>query len=176
MTNFSPLYISFPRRKGLFRMPLTGAGVRFLLSFCVPLVLSVIGGLGTWLIVTEFRWSNFYLGTDYALAGISAGLLNFLDMLDAKELSEVTWKILWTVGYLAITLGIYMLLLCMHQNIEKRQSIADEEHVRKKDAALKAGNPAPERPDVGKKLGMLGNIVGLGPSFLFAWLKLKGSL
>jgi hypothetical protein len=155
---------------------LTGAGVRFLLSFAVPLVLSLIGGLGTWLIVTEFRWSNFYLGTDYALAGISAGLLNFLDMLDAKEVSEVTAKILWTVGYLAITLGIYMVVLVIHQNIEKRQRTADEEHVRKKDAAARIGHPTPARPDVGKWMGMLGNFVGLGPSFLFAWLKLKGSL
>jgi len=47
-------------------------------------------------------------------------------MLDAKEITQVFWKILWTVAYLAIIFGIYMLVLCMHQNIEKRRlSLSD---------------------------------------------------
>ena len=131
--------------------------MRLLVSLAVPFLLLIIGGLGRHLIVSEFRWSNFYLGPDFALAGISAGLLNFLEMLDAKEITQVFWKILWTVAYLAIIFGIYMLVLCMHQNIEKRR--LNREHKR-----------------TGLGMGFMANFVGLIPSFLFAWLKLKGSL
>jgi type IV secretory pathway VirB3-like protein len=124
--------------------------------------------------VSEFRWSNFFLGTDFALAGVSAGLLNFVDMLEAKDITEVVWKIVWTVGYLAITLGIYMMVLCMHQNIEKRQAVADEKHWTAKASGGAAATS--KRIFVGTRMGMLANFIGLGPSFLFTYWKLKGTL
>jgi hypothetical protein len=138
--------------------------VRILLSLAVPFVLLVIGGLGKHLIVSEFRWSNFYLGPDFALAGISAGLLNFLGMLDAKEMKDVFWKVIWTVGYLVITFGIYMLVLCIHQNIEKRHPGGE------------AKTRSTQRGSDRIRMGFLANFIGLMPSFLFAWLKLNGSL
>lgn len=146
-------------------MNITTASERFLLSLAVPFVLLVIGGLGKHLVASEFRWSNFYLGQDFALSGISLGLLNFLEMLDAKEIKEVGGAVLWTVGYLTITIGIYMLVLILHQNIEKRQSNRE-------------GKPTAERKQMGAGIGMgfLANFFGLIPSFLFAWLKLKGWL
>lgn len=138
-------------------MNIGATGVRFLLSLAVPVALLVIGGLGRTLIISELRWSNFYLGTDFALAGIAAGLLNFL------EVTDVSPKIYWTVGYVVITIGIYMVVLCMHQNIEKRQLNAQSEAARRRQRA-------------GTGMGFLANFIGLAPSFLFAWFKLKGSL
>lgn len=130
----------------------------FLTSLLVSSFLLLIGSLGKTLIAMEFRWSNFYLGPEFSLAAISAGLLNFLDMLNAKEVGEVFWRVISTIAYLAVTFGIYMLVLCMHQNIEKRQT-------------------SPQRRGSAVKwMGLLANFTGLLPNFAFAWLKLKGQL
>jgi hypothetical protein len=77
-------------------------------------------------------------------------------MLNAKDIREVFWKVISTIVFLAVTFGIYMLVLCMHQNIEKRHT-----------------NP---HGRVGRLMGFLANFVGLVPNFAFVWLKLKGSL
>jgi len=60
------------------------------------------------------------------------------------------------MAYQTTTFGIYMLVLVMHQNIEKRET----------DRNLKASIV----------MGISANIVGLVPNFAFAWLKLKGWL
>jgi hypothetical protein len=56
-----------------------------MLPFFVPVALLFIGAAGRTLIAGEFRWNNLYLGPDFCLAAISAGLLNFLDIFNAKD-------------------------------------------------------------------------------------------
>jgi hypothetical protein len=148
---------------------LKAAATRLLLASTVPLFLLILGGLGKHLITTEFRWGNFFLGPDFALTGIGAGLLNFLDMLDGRDVTSLVWKIIYTVCYLTLTFGIYMLLLVLHQNIEKRQVASDAAY----DASA---HKPPIRPEAGVKLGMFANFVGLGPAFVFTLFKLNGSI
>jgi hypothetical protein len=179
MTNFHPSRdFPFPQKEEQTRVDLKAAVARFLLSCTVPLALLLFGGLGKHLIISEFRWENFFLGPDFALAGMAAGLLNFLDVPDSKDVVGIPMKIYWTVGYFVITFGIYMVLLVLHQNIEKRQIAADEQYDAAKHAAANANppRPVPKRIEAGVRLGMIANFVGLGPSFLFTFLKLKGSL
>ncbi|MGA9390799.1 MAG: hypothetical protein WBV69_10170 [Candidatus Sulfotelmatobacter sp.] len=127
-----------------------------LMSLYVPAALLLIGAAGRTLIAGEFRWNNLYLGPDFCLAAISAGLLNFLDMFNAKDPNIGASKVGWGIGYVLVTLGIYMVVLIMHQNIEKRHT-----------------NP---RTHSGVTMGLFANFFGLIPNFLFVWLKLKGML
>jgi len=166
----------FPQKENQRIVDIKATAIRFLLACIVPVFLLFLGGLGKHLIVTEFRWGNFFLGPDFALTGIGAGLLNFLDMLDGRDVTAFVWKIIWTVSYLVLTFGIYMVLLVLHQNIEKRQVASDVKHRSDSEAAIKAGQLPPKRPEVSVRLGMFANFVGLGPSFVFTFLKLKGTL
>jgi hypothetical protein len=127
-----------------------------LMPLFVPAALLVIGAAGKTLIAGEFRWNNLYLGPDFSLAAISVGLLNFLDIFNAKAGPAASSKVEWGIVYVVVTLGIYMLVLIMHQNIEKRHTRS-----RSKAAVL---------------MGLLANFIGLAPNFAFVWFKLKGTL
>ena len=137
-------------------MNITDASTRFLLSLLVPFLLLMIGVLGKRLIAAQFRWRDFYLGPDFSLAAFAAGLLNLLELLNAKEGADLSGKLVGTMIYQTVTFGIYMLVLVMHQNIEKRDTN------RRMMAAI--------------VMGLSANFIGLVPNFAFAWLKLKGWL
>lgn len=126
------------------------------MSLLVPVALLLIGAAGKRLIACEFRWSNLYLGPDFSLAAIAAGLLNFLDMFNTKESTVGLSKVESGIVYLLMTLGIYMLVLIMHQNIEKRHQNL--------------------RASAGVAIGLAANLFGLLPNFAFVWFKLKGVL
>ena len=137
--------------------------IRYVTACVVPMVLLIAGGLGKQLIVGEFRWSNFYLGTDFALASLSAGLLNFVDLVtDNKDVTTMFWPVIYTVGYLLVTFGIYLLLLCIHQGIEKRQKSMTEKQERRKER--------------GVWLGFVSNLIGGSLLCAFILLKARGSL
>jgi len=116
---------------------------RFLVGFGVPILLSVAGILGKKLTrgrsKPSWKRTDFYLGVELTLAGVSAGIVNMFDLLmKPGRVFQPSDGRLVLLNFVVSFLGIFlfMYVITLHQDYENEANTAEE---RKKELHMLAG-------------------------------------
>ncbi len=108
----------------------------------VPLVLALVGIIGRKLARKgdpPWKRSDFYLGVEFTLVGISAALINLLDTLlkPGRGLQTANGKLLaGNVLTLFIGMVLFLFVLSLHQDYEDEKNAGEE---RKRELKFLAG-------------------------------------
>jgi len=109
---------------------------QYFVAVGVPFILLLLGAVSRKL-VRGHAWqrSDFYLGIDLSLAGISSGLIYISELLSTKAneagcltpacigfRESVDHKLLADAGYIVIALVCFLLVLALHQDYERNTS------------------------------------------------------
>jgi hypothetical protein len=136
---------------------MTSIEYRVVVGACVPILLAILGILGKKLTrgpAGSWARSDFYLGTEFCLAGVSVAIIDLFDLLmkphaveDASQVASAAITpvrlpaingtlVAMNVGLVILGFVLFMFVLSLHQQYRNESNVTD---ARKKELLMLAG-------------------------------------